>query len=151
MTLYEVAFYIVNRFDQDELVNTIACSIDGIVDTKKENIYPLVTIQYNGFDLIEDDTVANDDDTFTITVLQQRDANRKVKPSKLLTDINYFDNMTECKDIIKKFVNYVRRMELDNITIATTTALPLNNYGGADLDGFRFDITLSIPNTGYCS
>ena len=148
--LSEVTNYIVNRFQQDEMVNTIELSIDGIIDTKKENIYPLVSIHYLGFDLPEDEVIANDDDSFTITVLQQRDAVRRPTPSKLKTDINYIDNMNECKDICKKFVNYVRRLELDNVNITITQAEPLNNYGGANLDGFRFDITLSIPNIGYC-
>jgi len=146
--LSEVTNYIVNRFQQDEMVNTIALSDNDIIDTKKENIYPLVTISFNGGEVAEDDLKKYD---FTISVLQQRDATRKVKPSKLMDETNWIDNMNECDNICTKFINYIRRMELDNINIDSLSILePLNRFGGADLDGFRFDITLSIPNTGYC-
>ena len=43
-------------------------------------------------------------------------------------------------------------MEIDeNINIESISVLePLSGYGGANLDGFRFEITLAIPNTGHC-
>jgi len=146
--LSEVTNYIVNRFQQDEMVNTIALSDNDIIDTKKENIYPLVTISFNGGEVADDDLKKYD---FTISVLQQRDTTRKVKPSKLMDETNWIDNMNECDSICTNFINYIRRMELDNINIDSLSILePLNRFGGANLDGFRFDITLSIPNTGYC-
>jgi len=151
--LSEVTNYIVNRFQQDEMVNTIALSDNDIIDTKKENIYPLVTISFNGAEIIED--IANNQAfknyDFTISVLQQRDASRTMKPSKLMAETNWIDNMNECDSICTNFINYVNRLELGNLTIPSLSILePLNRFGGADLDGFRFDITLSIPNTGYC-
>ena len=148
--LSEVTNYIVNRFQQDEMVNTIALSDNDIIDTKKENIYPLVTISFNGAEIVEESALKNYD--FTISVLQQRDARKEIKPSKLMADTNWIDNMNECDSICTNFINYVNRLELDNLTIPSLSILePLNRFGGADLDGFRFDITLSIPNTGYCS
>jgi len=149
--LSEVTNYIVNRFDQDEMVNTIALSDNSIIDTKKENIYPLVTISFNGTEIEEATDIALKKYDFTISVLQQRDSNRKVKPSKLMEETNWIDNMNECDSICTNFINYIRRMELDNLNVDSLSILePLQNYGGANLDGFRFDITLSIPNTWYC-
>lgn len=143
-----VTNYIINRFQSDGMVNTISLSDKTIVDTKKENIYPLVSISFNEKDLSVDDTATYD---YTITVLQQRDSRKVEKPSKLMSDENWIDNLNECDSICTNFINYIRRMELDNINIESLSVLePLSGYGGADLDGFRFEITLSIPNTGYC-
>lgn len=146
----KVTNYIVNRFQQDEMVNTISLSDINLIDTKKENIYPLVAISFNEKDLSVDETATYD---YTITVLQQRD-NRKVeKPSKLMEDENWIDNLNECDSICTRFINYIRRMEIDeNINIESLSVLePLSGYGGSNLDGFRFEITLAIPNTGYCN
>ncbi len=155
MTLSDITNYIVNRFQQDEMVNTIALADNNIIDTKKETIYPLVTISFNGTELDEDQSFNTSIKKydFTISVLQQRDASRKVTPSKLMAETNWIDNMNECDSICTNFINYVRRMEIDfPIEWADVSTLePLNRYGGADLDGFRFDVTFSTPNTGYCS
>lgn len=144
-----VTNYIVNRFQQDEMVHTISLSDINFIDIKKENIYPLVAISFNEKDLSVDETATYD---YTITVLQQRD-NRKVdKPSKLMEDENWIDNLNECDSICTNFINYIRRMEIDeNINIESLSVLePLSGYGGSNLDGFRFEITLAIPNNGYC-
>jgi len=154
MNFSELTNYIINRFQQDEMVNTIALSDLSIIDTKKESIYPLVSISFNGVDLVEDlaNSIALKHYDYTISVLQQRDAGRKVKPSKLMEDENWIDNVNECDSICTNFINYVRRMELDNIFIESISILePIVNYGGANLDGFRFDVTISVPNTGSCN
>ena len=144
----EITNYVINRFQLDEMVNTISLNDKGIVDTKKENIYPLVAIE-----VIEKETT----DEFhlvglRIKVLQQRDSNRQVKPSKLMEDTNYIDNLNDCDNIITNFLNYVRRFETKlNINIDALSILtPLSGYGGANLDGFDFEIVLSLPNSGYC-
>jgi len=141
----KITNYIVNQFQQDELVNTI--SLEAI-DVKKENIYPLVAIEFNA-KTPNDDLLLYD---YTIHILQQRDSNRKMKPSKLLEESNWIDNLNECDSIAMNFINYIRRLEIDtNINISSVSELtPLSGFGGANLDGFVFDIVLSVPNTGYC-
>ena len=139
--------YIIDRFDQDVLVNTITLSPINLVDTKKENIYPIVSIVFNNKTL-DDDLLLFD---YTIHVLQQRDITRKVKSSKISSDINYLDNLNECDSIITEFINYIRRMDLDNYNVESLSTLEvLENYGGAGLDGFAFDLVISFPNIGYC-
>ena len=71
---------------------------------------------------------------------------------KLMEDENWIDNLNECDSICTRFINHIRRMEIDeNINIESLSVLEqLSGYGGANLDGFRFEITLAIPNTGYC-
>mgnify|MGYP003610391884 CR=1 FL=1 len=146
----KVTNYIINRFQQDEMVNTISLSAIDLIDTKKENIYPLVAISFNGSVVDEEQSLIIYD--YTITVLQQRD-NRKVeKHSKLMEDENWIDNLNECESICVNFINYVKRMELDNINIDSVSIelTPLSGYGGANLDGYSFDVGFNIPNTGYC-
>ena len=146
----KVTNYIINRFQQDEMVNTISLSAIDLIDTKKENIYPLVAISFNGSVVDEEQSLIIYD--YTITVLQQRD-NRKVeKPSKLMEDENWIDNLNECESICVNFINYVKRMELDNINIDSVSIelTPLSGYGGSNLDGYSFDVGFNIPNTGYC-
>jgi len=141
----KITNYIVNQFQQDELVHTI--SLEAI-DVKKENIYPLVAIEFNA-KTPNDDLLLYD---YTIHILQQRDSNRKMKPSKLLEESNWIDNLNECDSIAMNFINYIRRLEIDtNVNISSVSELtPLSGFGGANLDGFVFDIVLSVPNTGYC-
>ena len=146
----KVTNYIINRFQQDEMVNTISLSAIDLIDTKKENIYPLVAISFNGSVVDEEQSLIIYD--YTITVLQQRD-NRKVeKRSKLMEDENWIDNLNECESICVNFINYVKRMELDNINIDSVSIelTPLSGYGGSNLDGYSFDVGFNIPNTGYC-
>jgi hypothetical protein len=148
MSVSAITNYIINHFEQDGLVNTIALNDREIVDTKKENIFPIVTIIYKGTN--NNDELLNYD--YTIYVLQQRDSNRQIKPSKLMEETNYLDNLNECESICNSFINYTRRLEIDTqINIQSEILLePIFEYGGANLDGFVFDVTLNTPNTGYC-
>ena len=109
MNFSELTNYIVNRFDADEMVNTISLSDNNIIDTKKENIYPLVSISFNGAEIEEDipNGLAFKKYDYTISVLQQRDARKEMKPSKLMADTNWIDNMNECDSICTNFINYV--------------------------------------------
>jgi len=144
----KITNYIINRFQADEMVNTISLNPINLVDLAKENIYPLVSIKYNGVSTSEDLFLVD----FTIYILQQRDAIKEVQPSKLMEDTNWIDNMNDTFDISTKFINYIQRMEIDeNININTVSKIdPLSNFGGANLDGHKFDITFEYPNTGYC-
>lgn len=144
----ETTNYIINRFQLDTLVNTIAFNDTSIIDTKKENIYPLVSIQLLSKTTSDDLHLLN----YRISVLQQRNQDRKVNPSKLMADVNFIDNLNECDDIATRFINYVRRMDVDtNTNIDSLSEIEIvSGYGGGNLDGIRFDLVLSIPNTGYC-
>lgn len=143
-----ITLYIIERFKYDEMVNTISLNDRSIVDTKKENIYPLVAINF--IDKVDTNDLYSYN--FTIHVLQQRDSNRKLKPSKLMEDTNYIDNLADTESICNKFINYIRRFEIDlPLNIENLSSIrSVSEYGGNNLDGFTFDISLSLPNTGYC-
>lgn len=143
----ETTNYIIDRFNYDAMVHTISLSDNGIVDVKKENIYPIVDL----FFLNRSETDETHSYVYRIHVLQQRNVKREMTPSKIMSDTNYLDNLADCENIINNFVNYVRRFDIDsNYILQTTPIQRLANYGGAGLDGFTFELTLSKPNIGYC-
>lgn len=114
------------------------------MDANKEILYPLVNIDLRESDIEGDAVIA----TYKISVVQQRDVINEKTNNKLLTDSNYLDNMNETHSIINKFITYLNLQNNDsNIEIQSLTKLkPLKNVGLNGLDGFQFDIELSIYN-----
>lgn len=148
--LNKVYNYIIQRFQSDEMVNTITFNDTFVVDTQKENIYPIVAINLQS--ISEDTAQSLNLYTFRIYCLQKRDVQRIMTPSKLMDDTNLIDNLAETENIIQRFNNYISRLEIEeNINIYEKSQLtPVYNYGGSGLDGFNITITLSYPNNGYC-
>ena len=138
--------FVIDRFDNNPLVNTISIVPTFDLDFNKENIYPLVNIDMTDIDIQTDAFVV----TYKITILQQRDIKPIKTNSKLLNDSNYLDNMNETNSIAADFINYLRWknndlvVEIQNLSTLT----PLENYKGNGLDGVQFDIDLSIYNRG---
>lgn len=143
----KITNYIIERFQSDDLVNTITFSDTSLIDTERENIYPLVSIRLNDINPT-DDLLLYD---YTISVLQQRELNRRLITSKLMDDTNYLDNLNECESICLNFINHIRRIEDNNINVDSISVLDeISNLTINSLDGFRFTIVLSYPNTGFC-
>lgn len=148
--LNKVYNYIIARFQADEMVNTITFNDTFVVDTQKENIYPIVAINLQS--ISEDTAQSLNLYTFRIYCLQKRDVQRIMTPSKLMEDTNLIDNLAETENILQRFNNYISRLEIEeNINVYEKSQLtPLYNYAGSGLDGFNITITLSYPNNGYC-
>lgn len=138
--------YVINLFDSNELVNTISIVPTIEMDNNKENIYPLVNADLTAT-AIEDNIIICD---FEITIVQQRNTTNNKTDSKLLNDTNYLDNMNETHSITTRFINVVSEQNNnDNIELDSITKLrPLKNWGRNSLDGFQFNVSLSIPNSG---
>jgi hypothetical protein len=136
--------FVINIFQGNPLVNTITIVPTIEMDANKENIYPLVNIDLRESDIENDAVIAS----YKISVVQQRDVINQKTNNKLLTDSNYLDNMNETHSIINKFITYLNLQNNDsNIEIQSLTKLkPLKNVGLNGLDGFQFDIELSIYN-----
>lgn len=148
--LNKVYNYIIARFQDDDMVNTITFNDTFVVDTQKENIYPIVAINLQS--ISEDTAQSLNLYTFRIYCLQKRDVQRIMTPSKLMEDTNLIDNLAETENILQRFNNYISRLEIEeNINVYEKSQLtPLYNYAGSGLDGFNITITLSYPNNGYC-
>lgn len=148
--LNKVHNYIIARFEEDELVHTITFNDTFVVDTQKENIYPIVAINLNS--ISEDLANALNLYSFRIVCLQKRNIQGIITPSKLMDDTNLIDNLAETENILQRFTNYISRLEIEEkINIYEKGNLkPLYNYAGSGLDGFEVNITISYPNNGYC-
>jgi hypothetical protein len=138
--------YFINLFNSNELVNTISIVPTIEIDNNKENIYPLVNADLTAT-AIEDNIIICD---FEITIVQQRNTTTIKTDSKLLNDTNYLDNMNETHSIATRFINVVSEQNnTDNIELDSITKLrPLKNWSRNSLDGFQFNVSLSIPNSG---
>jgi len=138
--------FIIAEFDANELVNTISIVPTAVIDTNKENIYPLVNIDLIDIETQTDYLIFN----FTIIVIQQRDIKPIKLDSKLMTNTNYIDNINETVSIANRFINVVEKQNNDsNIELQSLSRLKvLKEWGTGICDGVRFDISLSIPNMG---
>ena len=88
--------------------------------------------------------------TFKVTVIQQRDTQPTVTDNKLLTDVNYLDNVNETANICTRFFNVLTGQNNEfNIELESkTNEKTLRKWGINSCDGFQFEVTLSIPNYG---
>lgn len=138
--------YVINLFDANEMVNTISIVPTIEIDNNKENIYPLVNADLTNTTIDESIIVVD----FEITIVQQRNTSNLKTDSKLLNDTNYIDNMNETHSIATRFINVIEdRDNTDNIELVSLTKLkPLKNWSRNNLDGFQFNVSLSIPNSG---
>lgn len=138
--------WIVEQFQSNELVNTISIVPTAVIDTNKENIYPLVNIDLIDIETQTDYLIFN----FTIIVIQQRDIKPIKLDSKLMTNTNYIDNINETVSIANRFINVIEKQNNDsNIELQSLSRLKvLKEWGTGICDGVRFDISLSIPNIG---
>lgn len=138
--------FIIAEFDANDLVNTISIVPTAVIDTNKENIYPLVNIDLIDIETESDYLTYN----FNITVIQQRDIKPIKIDSKLMTNTNYIDNINETVSIANRFINVIEKQNNDsNIELQSLSRLKvLKEWGTGICDGVRFDISLSIPNIG---
>lgn len=138
--------WLINHFQDNELVNTISIVKTLEMDFNKENIYPLVNLDIKTSDVQNDVIVAE----YTITIIQQRDERPIKTDSKLLSNTNYIDNLNETHSIAQRLINVLNRQNnTDNIEIQELSTLRfLKNYSASGCDGVQFDIDLSIPNIG---
>ena len=138
--------WIVEQFQTNELVNTISIVPTAVIDTNKENIYPLVNVDLIDIETQTDYLIYN----FTVVIIQQRDIKPIKLDSKLMTNTNYIDNINETVSIANRFINVVEKQNNDsNIELQSLSRLKvLKEWGTGICDGVRFDISLSIPNIG---
>ena len=143
--LQKVRNYIINKFDNDALVNTITTLSDELIDTNKETIYPVVNFDYIDCDIQEDVILFS----YHITALDQNDVYVKSTDSKLLEDTNQSDILNETFNICQSFINSFRQYNDEGIEISSkSTITTIMNERLNGLSGHEFDIILSIPNEG---
>lgn len=143
--LQKVRNYIISKFDDDELVNTITSLSDELIDTNKETIYPVVNFDYFDSDIQEDVILFS----YHIAALDQNDVYVKSTDSKLLEDTNQSDILNETFNICQSFINSFRQYNDEGIEISSkSNVTAIKNERLNDLSGHEFDIILSVPNEG---
>jgi hypothetical protein len=140
-----LTIFIIDTFDAIPLVNTISLRDDDVIDTEKENVYPLVSIRQ----IASPAPGLNDRQfTYSFEITNQRDDTKKARTSKLLTDENYIDNMNICDTIGNNFVIEILKSHNDfNITIvddSVTEFVPIQKDERNSLDGVKFEATFLI-------
>ena len=124
------------------LVNTITQGTD-IVDNQKKNIFPLAHINILRSSIGQDVTM-----TFEVAVLDIRNVSKIKSNDKFIGNDNEIDNLNTCHAIINYMVTKMQMkrndddIEIDNISDVTPILMEFSNM----LDGWKIEITLSIPN-----
>ena len=137
--------FVINHFKNDDLVNTISIVETEALDNNKENIYPLVNLDFTKTDILDDVIVMS----YKITIVQARDIVPYVTDNKLLTNVNLIDNLNETHTVAQRFINVLSKQNNeDNIEIDTLSDITLLKDWRTGLDGVQFDIDLTIPNLG---
>ena len=138
--------YVIELFNSNNLVNTISIVPTIEMDNNKENIYQLVNVDLTNTTIDEQIVIAD----FEITIVQQRNTTSIKTDSKLLNDTNYLDNINETHATAERFINVIQHQNNSlNIELSSITKLrPLKNWSRNSLDGFQFNVSLSIPNEG---
>lgn len=143
--LQKVRDYIIKKFQSDELVNTITTLSNDLVDTNKENIYPIVNVDYRTSNVQEDVILFS----YHIKALDQNDVYTHSTDSKLQEDTNQSDILNETFNICQSFINSFRQYNNDDIEMSSVSDVTvIKNQNLNDLSGHEFDIVLSIPNEG---
>ena len=137
--------FIVGEFDKQDLVNTISLRDDDLIDVERENIYPLVSIRLGRF-IPEHDKVSLE---VFFRIVTQRDVSNKTKPSKLLTDTNYIDNVNIINTIANDFVMgiWYKHNEYDIDIDGVSGFDPIDDERNG-VDGITFEATFSTHQNG---
>ena len=141
--LFLLTNFLVEKFQENVLVNTISLVETNHLDNNKENIYPLVNIDYLQSETREDAIIA----TYLITVVQQRDIRPQKTDSKLQLDTNLIDNLGETSSVITRFLNQMRSNNFEN-NIQLFQNSVSKKYHKNSLDGHQITIDLAMANLG---
>ena len=143
-SFYKVVEFLKSHFENDIFVHTITHGVIEDIDVDKKNIFPLVHFQVTSAQIVEGLIVF----TFQIHILDIRNISKKPITDKFLKNDNELDNLNTCFAITNKFLTKLRLqrndddIELYASSIPTSVEFQFTNL----LDGWVFDVQLSIPN-----
>ena len=141
----ELLTHVVGVFDAMPLVNTIVFKDDDVVDVEKENVYPLVSLA-----LLPSPAPLVDlrEYRLSVEVLNQRDDLKIATPSKLLSDINYIDNIGICDSIANNFIMEILKthndFDINFVEDSISEFEPVRHDERNMLDGVKFEVTFSM-------
>lgn len=140
--------YVIDKFKENPLTNTIVIGKASEIDTNKSNIYPLVNIDILQSEILDNVHRIN----YNITILQQRDITNTLNLDNKLLNENMIDNLNETYNIATKFINNIRSYNNEfDIDVVSVTSVQMIKYARTNLlDGVSFNIVLDIPDSTGC-
>jgi hypothetical protein len=137
--------FLIDQFGANDLVHTITTVDTKHIDKNIENIYPLVNLDLLDTEIEEQLVICN----FKISILQQRDTRPVNYSDKMIGQNNLIDNLNETHSVATRFIKVLdNNNNSDNIELVSMTKLDKITGNRNNLDGFEFEISLSIPNEG---
>lgn len=134
---------IVGHLNDDDRIKTIFSANEDELDFNKKDMYPMANVRINSNDFNTNDI------TFEVTVVDQRDINKRAITNKFNGNDNRWDNWAMSYDVLRSVLNKVERLQNDdNISfVGSSSPLLIDNAFANGLDGYSVLITLNFPNT----
>ena len=133
---------IVGHLNEDERIKNIFTAEEDELDFNKRDLYPMANIRVNSNDFNTNDV------TFEVTILDQRDTNKRSITNKFNGNDNRWDNWSLTYDVLRSLINKIERLQNDfDISFVTSSSpLQIDNAFAKGLDGYSVLITLNFPN-----
>ena len=134
---------IVGHLNDDDRIKTIFSANEDELDFNKKDMYPMANVRINSNDFNTNDI------TFEVTVVDQRDTNKRAITNKFNGNDNRWDNWAMAYDVLRSVINKTERLQNDyNISfVGSSSPLLIDNAFANGLDGYSVLITLNFPNT----
>jgi hypothetical protein len=139
---YKCLNFLRDNLKDAPFVNTITQGTD-ILDNVKKNIFPLAHISILNSVVGQDVTM-----TFEVAVLDIRNVSKIKSDDKFVGNDNEIDNLNTCHAILNYMITKMQlKRNADDIEVETISELsPILMEFTNMLDGWKCNITLSIPN-----
>ena len=139
---YKCLNFLRDNLKDAPFVNTITQGTD-IIDNVKKNIFPLAHISILNSVVGQDVTM-----TFEVAVLDIRNVSKIKSDDKFVGNDNEIDNLNTCHAILNYMITKMQlKRNADDIEVETISELsPILMEFTNMLDGWKCNITLSIPN-----
>ena len=133
---------IAGHLEDDDRIKTIFSANEDEIDFNKRDLYPMANIRINSNDFDASDV------TFEVTVIDQRDTNKRAITNKFNGNDNRWDNWSLTYDVLRSIINKLDRLQNDNNISFVNSSNPvlIDNAFANGLDGYSVLITLNFPN-----
>lgn len=133
---------IVEKLNDDERIKTIFSANEDELDFNKKDLYPMANVRINSNDFNSNDV------TFEVTVVDQRDTNKRVITDKFKGNDNRWDNWSLTYDVLRSCINKIERLQndFDISFVSSSSPVLIDNAFANGLDGYSVLITLNFPN-----
>lgn len=133
---------IAGHLEEDDRIKTIFSANEDEIDFNKRDLYPMANIRINSNDFDASDV------TFEVTVIDQRDTNKRAITNKFNGNDNRWDNWSLTYDVLRSIINKLERLQNGNNISFVNSSNPvlIDNAFANGLDGYSVLITLNFPN-----